>query len=536
MSNLAQLLAAGTAKFNALREKGEIERDHSGTTLSGLFFARADLSKLDLSNAEFEDCNLSDVDFRESDLRGAYLHGGRFEHCLFLGANLEGATFENVEFVDCEFDGALGLDTLELEDVTGFAERAVKAPDLEETPRFTPGHVAVNETLEKELDEHPDDEKRWLVYADWLQAEGDLRGELITRQHTGTKEEFQSFVTEHLDQLFPGCADEIRGGGQIPELELEWRHGFVIGATIASLNAERAVVLGDVVGKLLPLPVCRFIRRLSFGLNHGVTSYGANQNDYAPVVNALITQPRLKRIHRLEFGVQEIELDDDYNEPEPLHAWGDLSALWPHVPQLRELMVMGSEGILGELELPELRSVNLQLEVPNESETFSEILAARWPKLERFELWDSTGVVELDPFLHVLSTLPVKHLALPGTYEVEALLKALVQSPVLQRLEVLDLNRSRAAPAVDWLVANVKSFRHLKRLDLTRAVNAEQEDVLSKLGDFIVIRPPDQEEVTQEEPRDIDDDWGEEPDALPEEAKAPEAPNADLDIPDEHGD
>ena len=176
MTPLASLLAAGTSSFNALRAKGRVPVDQSASTLSQLFFARADLSKLDLSNAELEECTVSDVDFRETDLRGAYLHGGRYERCDFRGAKLEGATFEQVEFVECDFTGATGLDALELEDVVGFGVTAPQAPALAEEPRFVPGHVAVNEALERELEAHPGDAKRWLVYADWLQAEGDLRG------------------------------------------------------------------------------------------------------------------------------------------------------------------------------------------------------------------------------------------------------------------------------------------------------------------------------------------------------------------------
>ena len=370
---LSELLAGGTASFNAKRKRGEVPVDQSASTLSGLFFARADLSRLDLSNAELEDCTVSDVDFREANLSGAYLHGGRYERCDFRGAKLEGATLEQVEFVECDFTGATGLDSLEQEDVTGLGlGPAVEAPALEETPRFLPGHVAVNEALERELEAHPEDETRWLVYADWLQAQGDLRGELITRQHRGTG--FEDFVAEHADQLFGSCADELRGGGQIPELVVEWRHGFVVGATLQALNPERAVNLGELVQRLLPLPVCRFLRRVSFGLNPQVTQYGEQQNDYAPVVNALIASPQLARLQRLEFGVQEPEIDDEYDEPEPLHAWGDLSALWPHVPQLRALLVKGSGGVFGELVLPELREVSFQLE-GEDQELFSEVLA-----------------------------------------------------------------------------------------------------------------------------------------------------------------
>jgi uncharacterized protein (TIGR02996 family) len=537
MAPLARLLAAGTASFNALRAKGQVPVDQSAATLSQLFFARADLSKLDLSNAEFDECTVSDVDFRDCDLRGAFLHGGRFERCDFRGAKLEGATFERVEFAECDFSGASGLDALELDEVTGFGVTTPAGPALAEEPRFVPGHVAVNDALERELEAHPDDAKRWLVYADWLQAQGDLRGELITRHHAGTG--FQAFVDEHLEQLFAGCADEVRGGGQVPELVLEWRHGFVVGATLSALNRERAVNLGDLAQRLLALPVCRFLQRLSFGLTHEVTHYGERLNDYAPVVDALLTVPALARLRHLEFGSQEPDLDEDSGEPEALHGWGDLSALWPHVPQLRELRIKGGAGVLGAVSLPELRAVCLQLE-EEEPEVFSEVIAANWPKLERFELWDRFGAVELEPLLHVLGSLPLTHLALPFTEQGEPLLRRLVQLPLLQKLRVLDLHQAVLGPGGrDFLRENVAAFRHLERLDLTGTVGEHEEEALTKLGDFIVLRPPEDTRPVEEMHRP---DWyelnGEEsPDESPEAPEEdPPPPGADLDIPDEHGD
>jgi uncharacterized protein (TIGR02996 family) len=202
VKTLAALLTAGTKQFNELRTSPDFPREHAGATLTQLFFAKANLSELDLSNAELDECTVSDTDFRRADLSGAYVHGGRFERCDFREANLEGATFEHVEFVECDFAGAKGLSSLELEDVTGLGVASAAAPALAEEPRFVPGHVAVNEALERELEAHPDDEQRWLVYADWLQSEGDLRGELVTRQHRG--DGFTAFVDDHLEQLFPG--------------------------------------------------------------------------------------------------------------------------------------------------------------------------------------------------------------------------------------------------------------------------------------------------------------------------------------------
>lgn len=166
------------------------------------------------------------------------------------------------------------------------------------------------------------------------------------------------------------------------------------------------------------------------------------------------------------------------------------------------------------------------------------MLAARWPKLERFELWDLGGEVELEPLLHVLSTVPLTHLALPFTDQLEALL----QSPVLKRLEVLDLHDAvLQGPTLEWLTTHLDAFRHLERLDLTGAVDAHEEETLSKLGAFIVLRPLEDtrpiEEVASREPWNEDDELEKlnEPEALEDEGDPP-APNADLDIPDEHGD
>lgn len=535
MKTLAALLTAGTKQFNELRASPDFPREHAGATLTQLFFAKANLSELDLSNAELDECTVSDTDFRRADLSGAYVHGGRFERCDFREANLEGATFEHVEFVECDFAGAKGLSSLELEDVTGLGVASPVAPALAEEPRFVPGHVAVNEALERELEAHPDDEQRWLVYADWLQSEGDLRGELVTRQHRG--DGFTAFVDDHLEQLFPGCADEVRGGGQIPELIPEWRHGFVHGLTLASLNRERRVDLADLARRALPLPVCRFVRRLSFGLNHGVFVYGELRNDYAPIIDALTQDPLLRRVTELEFGLQDPEIDEEYGEPEPLHPFGDLSALWAKVPWLRRLRVKGSDGALGELVLPELREVAFEFSGSDE-QLIDEVVAARWPKLERFEL--DTAELDLAPLLHALAATQLTHLSFPRCVELRTLFELLLRSPMLKRLRVLELKDAALdGEAFELLRKNVRAFSHLERLDLTGAVDPHEEESLSRLGDFIVLKAPEDKRPLEETSLmswSLDEDEWEEPEPDPEEPLEPQAPNADLDIPDEHGD
>lgn len=535
MTTLAKELQRGPDTFNARRKAGSIQGDQSGATLSQVFIARVDFSKLDLSNCEFEDCTVGACDFRGASLAGAYLHGSKFESCDFRQVDWDGASLEKVEFVDCRFDDGRGFETVEQTDVEGFGSLTPAAPTeaLSDEAVFTPGLFASNPALERELFAHPDDEARWLVYADWLQGEGDLRGELITRHRKG--EGFADFVNEHLEQLFPACADELRGGGNVPEVVLEWRHGFVHGATIGVQNRDRSLLLHDVAHRVLESAPSHFLRRLSFGLT---TLTG--ENDYAPVIDALVKEKKLPQLMHLEFGLQDIDPDfDPYEGPPPLEGWGDLSALWAHVPHLRRLRVRGGGGHLGALNLPALTSVAIELDL-QESDVVGEVIAARWPKLTSFELWN-VDEVEFPALVQALSALPLTHLALPFTRNVERLVQTLVTTPLLAQLQVLDLRDSELdSHGLAALMKHFDAFRHLKRLDLTNAADEHEVDVLRKRGDFVVLGEQRDLPIVQTENL-AEPDWDDyDPYALDDEAPAddgpPPPPNADLDIPDEHGD
>ncbi|MFO0599718.1 MAG: pentapeptide repeat-containing protein [Myxococcaceae bacterium] len=534
MSTLADDLRQGPSAFAARRKGGHLPVDQRGATLSQLFFAKVDLSGLDLSNAEFDGCTIGGVDFRGTSLEGAYLHDGRFERCDFRGAKFAGASLERIEFVDCTFDERLDVGQVELDEVSGFgaAPAPVEPEPLVEEPKFVAGHVAVNDVLERELEANPDDARRWLVYGDWLQSEGDVRGELITRHG---KEGFDAFVREHAEVLFPGFADELRGGGQLPEVELEFRHGLIHGATLQALNRDRPVDLAALAHRVLEAPASRFLRRLSYGLLHDVQQYGERRNDYEPIVASLIREPKLARLTHLAFGVQDREPISDLNDGWPqLHGFGDLGALWAHVPHLETLEVKGSDGVLGDVHLPSLRSARFEFDNP-EAEAVNEVLTARWPKLSRFELWelDDTNV---EPLLETLRPLALTHLALPRLNAAHHLLTALLRSPLLPRLKVLDLHDSAFdASAVELLEKNIAKFRHLEQLVLTDAVDSTHDDQLARHA-FVVLKEPVEPEISPEAFENEDGEWEAEEDDEPDEAFAPEAPNADLDIPDEHGD
>lgn len=539
-ATLDQRLAHGAAAFNDARRRGEVPRDHTGATLSRLFIGHADLSKLVLVGTEWEDCTVGGADFTGADLSNAYVHGGRFERCTFRGAQLGGATLEDVDLVDCDFTGARGLESLEqlgvrADGVLGLGH----APAVLEAaaPVFTPGLVAVNEVLERDLEQRPDDDALWIVYGDWLLAQGDVRGELVARHRAaGTHEgraAFRAFVGDHVEEVFRECAEYVRAGGQAPELDVEWRRGFVHGATLRADNPERPVNLGELTAKLLPLPVCRFLRRLSLGVRHGATRWGEIQNDYAPVIAALAATPLRARLRELELGLQTEEFDDAGDVADGLLPWGDLTTLWPLVPALERLGLRGEGGELGELELPALRHLSFEC-WDSDSLPLSTIHRAPWPRLERLVLWDPSARLEPAALLKAFAQRPLTHLGLLRRPRLDDVLAALLASPLLPRLRVVDLRAGVVTEDdVKRLEARSEAFRHL-RLDLSGCDAPGLRDRLARLPFVALDDPPAfDEEHLEDFPEDFDD--GLEPD-VPAEPEEPAAPLADLDIPDENGD
>jgi uncharacterized protein (TIGR02996 family) len=71
--------------------------------------------------------------------------------------------------------------------------------------------------LAKRLIANPDDRRSQLLFADWLQSQGDPWGELIVLAHAGRNLQAQKVLQDHAHELI---------GEQLPRL-FEWRDGFI---------------------------------------------------------------------------------------------------------------------------------------------------------------------------------------------------------------------------------------------------------------------------------------------------------------------
>src|SRR6478672_5881113 len=92
--------------------------------------------------------------------------------------------------------------------------------------------------LEARLRANPDDWESWLVYADWLTDQGDLRGTLIGLEHklatAGLSEEEHRALQAQAKALAEEHQQEWLEGWSVPaDAHLQWRHGFIVGVFLS---------------------------------------------------------------------------------------------------------------------------------------------------------------------------------------------------------------------------------------------------------------------------------------------------------------
>src|SRR5579863_8432624 len=121
--------------------------------------------------------------------------------------------------------------------------------------------MAANPELEAVIEAAPDDVDSFLVYGDWLQIQGDPRGDLIALQAAAMRdpsdEAMAARVTEHLARN-----DEALVGAVGEELDVVWHLGFLREVRIAAdKNPAKPI---ETLRAVLAHPSARFVRALSF--------------------------------------------------------------------------------------------------------------------------------------------------------------------------------------------------------------------------------------------------------------------------------
>lgn len=142
-----------------------------------------------------------------------------------------------------------------------------------------------DEAAERVLDRHPHDPGAIEVWADRLLERGDPLGQQLL---TGVVQ--------------PGCLEglsELSAGGR---LELEWRRGLVEHARVRS-TSDSTFQDVDLLGRLLSLRVCRWLRTLTVDLcTWTLPTASRLSSDAAAALRGLLSGPELPALEQLSFG------------------------------------------------------------------------------------------------------------------------------------------------------------------------------------------------------------------------------------------
>jgi uncharacterized protein (TIGR02996 family) len=373
----------------------------------------------------------------------------------------------------------------------GYVEKGGEGGDEDEPagPVGSAGAGARNPELEEAILADPDDESAYLVYGDWLQAQGDPRGELIT---------LSAQAARTSDRKLKAAADELFAGHEAQFLgplaqyrktfdgndrdTMTWRWGFIESLRIAFdhySNEELELDLGDVLATFLAHPSCRFLAEVVVGLNRQDPD-----QEYQSVLDALAKRP--------PPALRSLFIGDFVYPDETEISWtslGDFGALWPKLPRLRKLILQGGSFTLGTLALPELRHAEFRTGGLS-GESIASIVKARWPKLEHLDVWfgsDGYGAEgDLDaigPLLEGQGLPAVRHLGLKNCQFADDIARVIGKSKILPQLETLDLSMGTLTDdGVEALVSgtNKAAFAHLARFDLSS--NCISEAGLARLG------------------------------------------------------
>jgi uncharacterized protein (TIGR02996 family) len=341
-------------------------------------------------------------------------------------------------------------------------------------------NAARNPELEALIVNDPDNAEAYLVYGDWLQGQGDPRGELIAAEHALLEAPRSKRLQETVARLRLPYYEQLRQlseafslappPGEDHRLEVDWRLGFICRARLAydwfAEELHDDAELGKVMRAFLALPSTHLLRELTLGLWRD----SGGQAPYDGFAKALTRQP-LPSLRKLFVA--------DFEYPDQTEmSWtelGDWSSVWPAVPNLRELILQGGSVKLGAIDLPELRSFELRTGGLSRASARA-IAAARWPKLERLVIWlgakeygGSASLADLRPILAGQGIAAVRELGLMNSELSDELCRALVDAPILEQLESLDLSMGLMSDAgAETLAAARPRLGKLRTLDVSR--------------------------------------------------------------------
>jgi hypothetical protein len=334
------------------------------------------------------------------------------------------------------------------------------------------------------------------VYGDWLAGQGDPRGALITLHgkleppagewarfhHPRTIDPLQTSIgwfageaavlIDRHRRHFLGAQPQNKKHESDAQ-NVEWHAGFWRRLRWRPLDDDRA--RRAELAALLVHPSAAFLRGLWIGTTWGV-----------PLAEALPDQ--------LPRTLRELYLGDFEFPDESELSWTIVGAVAPLYPRLRDLERLVLQGLGAELgpriELPRLRSLEI-ITTQLERSAAEAIAASPPPALESLSLWvgedREQGVSARDAVIAMLrAPLPrLRHLGIRNCAETDAIVEALIDTPLFAQLHTLDLSLGTLSSYGARLLLGARARSQLTALDISD--NLVDEDAVRELHALATI-------------------------------------------------
>ncbi len=343
---------------------------------------------------------------------------------------------------------------------------------------------ARNPALEKAIVANPTDRDAYAVFADWLQEQGDPRGELISLQ-LGYKDKsakqlidknaeyFLGPLAEHQktrDGLNNNSISHLRTSAQEKEWQKTgeeaflWRNGYIYRVRLSHDSYHDGEWKGksaDVLETVFKHPSGRYVVELSF-----MTNGDPNEGNLQDLIDVLAKKAP-PTVRKLTFG--------DNVDQISWHHTGDLGKLWKAVPHLRILEIESGDFAVGAMEAPNLERA-IFITGGLAKKTAKDIATAKLPKIKHLEVYygdpeyggDAT-IAEVKPLLARADFPELEYLGIKNSKFANDIAKAINGAKILEGLKTLDLSKGTMTDEGAAALAEAKdSLKHLECLDLTR--------------------------------------------------------------------
>lgn len=346
-----------------------------------------------------------------------------------------------------------------------------------------------NAELERAIEANPDDTDAFSVLADWLQANGEPRGELMALMLAGKTAQAAQLIADKADYFLGPLAEHTRTREHDARDAFTWRLGFIHAARLSydTYATNDRFAQADVLEALFAHPSGRYLRELSFGFNGD-----PNEDSLQSLIDVIAREarPTLRKVHFGDYRFAGGGAVGMYGNDTEIswYSVGNLSKVWQALPAVETVIVQGGSaesaingGVnLGTIELPALRHLEIRsggLDVDNARAA----LMATAPALEHLEVWfgmdmygGDAAASDVEPLLARTDLPKLRRLGLRNAMFTDELPELLANSPLLRQLAALDLSLGTLTDEGASVIARHRdAFAHLELLDVSQCCLSE---------------------------------------------------------------